>query len=114
MDEPAKKLGLLMRERRNNMFHLTQQEMADSLNISLSYYKALERGKMLPATGVLFGILRKMNISLDSLISPNLIDENDQDSAYHELLRIINQCDSYQRSVLIATGNALINNPKQT
>ena len=50
-------------------------------------------------------IMRALNMSADSYITPN----NDQtDPDYQEMIQTFNQCDTYQRSVLLATGRALL------
>lgn len=53
--------------------------------------------------------MRALNMSADSYITPN----NDQsDPDYQKMIQIFNQCDTYQRSVLLAAGGDLVmNNP---
>lgn len=49
--------------------------------------------------------MRTLNTSADAYITPNS-DQTDPD--YQEMIQIFNQYDAYQRSVLLATGRALI------
>ena len=65
----------------------------------------LENGKGNPSIPLFCKIMRALNMSADSYITPN----NDQtDPDYQEMIQIFNQCDTYQRSVLLATGRALL------
>ena len=104
MANTAKTLGELMKEHRNRL-QLTQEEVAEMIDCHPQYYKNLENDKGNPSISLFCKIMRVLNMSADSYITPN----NDQaDPDYQEMIQIFNQCDTYQRSVLLATGRALI------
>lgn len=108
MSNTAKTLGELMKEHRNRL-QLTQEQVAELIDCHPQYYKNLENGKGNPSIPLFCKIMRALNMSADSYITPNN-DQNDPD--YQEMIQIFNQCDTYQRSVLLATGRALVmNNP---
>ena len=67
--------------------HLTQEACAEMLELSLSYYKDIERGRSVPSLGVYYNICRTLNLSADKCIffGNNLPD----DSSSQELLRLL-------------------------
>ncbi|MDE7477737.1 MAG: helix-turn-helix domain-containing protein [Lachnospiraceae bacterium] len=101
--------------------HLTQAQCAELLDHSLSFQKDLERCRCSPSIENFYQICRILDISADSCIFP---ENPREDSTYHELLRLLSQCDEKSLSVLVATAAALIENsaspaplpsaPKQT
>lgn len=106
MANTTKTLGELMKEHRNRL-QLTQEQVAELIDCHPQYYKNLENNKGNPSIPLFCKIMRALNMSADSYITPN----NDQcDPDYQEMIQIFNQCDTYQRSVLLATGRALIKN----
>lgn len=106
MANTTKTLGELMKEHRNRL-QLTQEQVAELIDCHPQYYKNFENGKGNPSIPLFCKIMRALNMSADSYITPN----NDQtDPDYQEMIQIFNQCDTYQRSVLLATGRALIKN----
>lgn len=85
---------------------LTQAECAELLDHSLSFQKDLERCRCSPSIENFYNICRKLNISADSCIFP---EHSEESSLYHELLRLLSQCDERSLSVLTAAATALIN-----
>lgn len=92
--------------------HLTQAACAELLDYSLSFQKDLERCRCSPSIENFYHICRTLNISADDCI----FSENDSktDSTYHELLRLISQCDESSIKVLTATAAALVNEQNNT
>ena len=106
MANTTKNLGELMKEHRNRL-QLTQEQVAELIDCHPQYYKNLENGKGHPSLPLFCKIMRALNMSADAYITPN----NDQSTPdYQEMIQIFNQCDTYQRSVLLATGRALVIN----
>ena len=106
-----KQLGDLMKEQRIRL-QLTQEKVAELLDCHPKYYKNLENGKGNPSMSLFCKIMRTLNMSADSYISQNS-DQTDPD--YQEMIQIFNQCNPYQRSVLLAAGRALLlNQPEKT
>ena len=99
-----KLFSIQLKDARKNM-NLTQAKCAEYLNISTTFYKELERNQSSPSLELYYKICRKMHISADSCIFPQ--DQN-QTSAYNDLLLLISQCDESGINVLRATAEALI------
>ncbi len=85
---------------------LTQAECAELLDFSLSFQKDLERCRCSTSLAGFYHICRTLNISADDCIFPGKI--NDSDSTYHQLVRLISQCNDKQLEILLATAHALI------
>lgn len=100
----SKTLGDLMKEHRHRL-QLTQEEVAELIDCHPQYYKNLENDKGNPSIPLFCKIMRTLNMSADSYITQ---DNDKTDPDYQEMIQIFNQCDNYQRSVLLATGRALV------
>jgi len=83
---------------------LTQAELAEILNISLSYLKDLERFRNNPSYEVFEKVIRFFNLSADTVIYP---ENNQKDSTYQQIVRLLTQCDEKQLCVILATARAL-------
>ena len=83
---------------------LTQATCAELLGHSLSLQKDLERCRCSPSIEGFYHICRTLNISADDCI---FSDSHKTDSTYHELLRLLSQCDEKDLTVLHATATAL-------
>lgn len=84
---------------------LTQAELAEILDISLSYLKDLERFRNNPSYEIFEKVIRYFNLSADTVIYPN---ENLDNSTYQQLERLLTQCDDEQLHVILATTEALL------
>lgn len=103
----AKIFGQAIKKARKKL-RLTQEACAEMLNLSLSYYKDLERGRSVPALGSYYNICRIMNLSADECIFFESAPKDDE--AYQALLHLLSRCNEYSLSVLTATALALIEN----
>lgn len=92
--------------------HLTQATCAELLNHSESFQKDLERCRCSPSIENFYHICRTLNISADDCIFSK--DSQKTDSTYHELLRLISQCDESSLKILTATALALVNEKQST
>lgn len=92
--------------------HLTQATCAELLDHSVSFQKDLERCRCSPSIENFYHICRTLNISADDCI----FSENSQktNSTYHELLRLLSQCDESSLKILSATAAALLNEKQST
>ncbi|MCM1561798.1 MAG: helix-turn-helix domain-containing protein [Butyrivibrio sp.] len=86
--------------------HLTQETCAELLEHSSSFQKDLERCRCSPSLENFYHICRTLNISADDCIFP---DSQKTDSTYHELLRLLSQCDESSLKILTATAAAIVN-----
>lgn len=104
MDFDPKQFGIVLKNARMDR-KLTQAELAEELDISLSYLKDLEGFRNSPSLEMFEKIIRYFNLSADSVVYP---DAPAKDSAYEQLQRLSAQCSEYQLKVLIATAKALL------
>lgn len=84
---------------------LTQAELAEILDISLSYLKDLERFRNNPSYEVFERVIRYFNLSADTVIYP---DRNPADSTYQKIERLLTRCDEGHLHVILATAEALL------
>lgn len=87
--------------------HLTQATCAELLDHSVSFQKDLERCRCSPSIENFYHICRTLNISADDCIFPE--DSQKTNSTYHELLRLLSQCDESSLKILTATAVAILN-----
>ena len=84
---------------------LKQAELAEKLDISLSYLKDLERFRNSPSYEVFEKVIRYFNLSADTVIYPN---QNQADDTYQKIGRLLTLCDEGQLKVILATTEALL------
>lgn len=84
---------------------LTQAELAEKLDISLSYLKDLERFRNSPSYEVFEKVIRYFNLSADTVVYPN---QNLADDTYQKICRLLTRCDEGQLKVILATTEALL------
>lgn len=89
---------------------LTQAELAEILDISLSYLKDLERFRNNPSYEVFEKVIRYFNLSADTVIYPN---QNMSNSTYQQIERLLTRCDEGQLQVILATTEALLSANKK-
>lgn len=99
-----KQFGIVLKNARMDK-KLTQAELAEILDISLSYLKDLERFRNSPSYEVFEKVIRYFNLSADMVIYPN---QNKTNEAYQKLVRLLTRCDAGQLKVLLATAEALL------
>lgn len=104
MREVDPKLGELIKKARLDK-RLTQEKVAELIDCHTQYYKNLENGIGMPSLPMFCKIMRTLNISADDYVYPA---QNNELPVYKSLLQIINQCDEYKLSVLLATAEALL------
>ncbi len=99
------KLGMAIKAARKEL-KLTQNELADRLNISVRYLQTIENESQTPSYAVLERILEYLNIP-SGVIFESLDGEASADKT--ELLYLINnKCDAREIEVLLATAKALV------
>ena len=104
MTSRSKQFGIMLKNARieNN---LTQAELAEILDISLSYLKDLERFRNNPSYEMFERIIRYFHLSADAVIYP----EKDQtDSTCQKIERLLKLCNEQQLRVILATTEALL------
>lgn len=99
-----KQFGTVLKNARMDK-KLTQAELAEILDISLSYLKDLERFRNRPSYDVFEKVIRYFNLSADTVIYPN---GNTTDDTYQKIERLLTRCDKDQLKVVLATTEALL------
>lgn len=87
-----KQFGMVLKNARMDK-KLTQAELAEKLDISLSYLKDLERFRNSPSYEVFEKVIRYFNLSADTVIYPN---QNLADDTYQKIGRLLTRCDEGQ------------------
>ena len=101
---PTKQFGIVLKNARMNK-KLTQAELAEILDISLSYLKDLERFRNNPSYEIFEKVIHYFNISADTVIYPN---RNINDNTYQKIERLLTRCNESQLLVILATTEALL------
>lgn len=99
-----KSFGTILKNARMDK-KLTQAELAEILNISLSYLKDLERFRNNPSYEVFEKAMHYFNLSADSVIYPN---KKQKDNTYQQIIRILSLCNEKQLRVILATAQAVL------
>lgn len=99
-----RQFGIVLKNARMDK-KLTQAELAELLDISLSYLKDLERFRNRPSYEVFEKVIRYFNLSADTIIYPN---SNLNDDTYQKIGRLLTRCDEGQLKVILATTETLL------
>ena len=89
-------LGQIMREARKKK-DLTQQELSDLSHVSVKQIANIEKGQMNPSYLILRALAKVLNISLDSLINP---DVSPEDEGANQMKMLYSSCPSEMRETL--------------
>lgn len=105
---PLKELGQKLKAARKKK-GLTQQQLADISHVSLKHIQNCERGEKNPSFEILRALVQVLDISLDSLIAPNTLDD---EQAANEMRQIYLSCPPVARKTLLNLTRALANELK--
>ena len=105
---PLKELGQKLKAARKTK-GLTQQQLADISHVSLKHIQNCERGEKNPSFEILRALVQVLDISLDSLIAPNTLDD---EQAANEMRQIYLSCPPVARKTLLNSTRALANELK--
>ena len=89
-------LGQIMREARKKK-DLTQQELSDLSHVSVKQIANIEKGQN-PSYLILRALAKVLNISLDSLINP---DVSPEDEGANQMKMLYSSCPSEMRETLL-------------
>lgn len=106
---PLKELGQKLKAARKKK-GLTQQQLADISHVSLKHIQNCERGEKNPSFEILRSLAQVLDISLDSLITPNALLDDEQ--AANEMRQIYLSCPPVARKTLLNSTRALANELK--
>ena len=87
-----KQFGIVLKNARIDK-NLTQAELAEKLNISLSYLKDLERFRNNPSYELLEKVIHYFNLSADIIFYPMKVQDNE---TYKKIEQLLSQCDEAQ------------------
>lgn len=104
MTYEPKQFGIVLKTARMNQ-KLTQAELAEILDISLSYLKDLERFRNNPSFEVFEKVIHYFNLSADTVVYPN---QNISENTYQQLERLLTRCNKKQLKIILATTKALL------
>ena len=90
-------LGQIMREARKKK-DLTQQELSDQSHVSVKQIANIEKGQMNPSYLILRALAKVLNISLDSLINP---DVSPEDEGANQMKMLYSSCPPEMRDTLL-------------
>ncbi len=99
-----KQFGIVLKNARMDK-KLTQAELAEELDISLSYLKDLEYFRNDPSFEVFERVMHYFNLSADTVIYPN---QNQDDNTCQKIGRLLTRCDENQLRVIFALAEALL------
>lgn len=85
---------------------LSQEELAEIIDVTPTHMKHIESGHRLPSMEVLYQIVLALRMSLDAVFLPS---DNDNSDQYNQLLCQLRLCSEQQINVLYATVNAMLN-----
>ncbi len=97
-------LSFLIIPRQLNLPGIIFQRLRIMLSDEPCFQKRTESCHCSPSIEGFYHICRTLNISADDCF---FLDSHKTDSTYHELLRLLSQCDEKDLSVLLATATAL-------
>lgn len=83
-----KEMGKRIKEGRNKM-RMTQEKVAEKIDVSPSYMSEIERGTSICSLAVLNNIAEILELNLDYLV--NGINESNIDSSFSEILKDISK-----------------------
>ncbi|MCD8023226.1 MAG: helix-turn-helix domain-containing protein [Lachnospiraceae bacterium] len=105
----SKHFGIVLKNARMDR-NMTQEELAEELELSLPYVKDLERFRSTPSLKVFTKVMRYFNLSADTVVYPENVTDN---STYQQLNRMLLRCSEGQLQVLMATAEALLDMGKK-
>ena len=106
MYEVKDTLGTTIKNARSAL-ELTQEQLAERLNISSRYLMQLESSRKKPSYDLLFRIIRELHIQPDLIFYPENLSES---SCADDLVRMLHNCDDRSMKVIHATARALSDN----
>lgn len=84
---------------------LTQAELAEKLDVSVSYLKDLERFRNNPSYELFEKVIRFFNLSADAVIYSS---QDEPNGAYEQITRLLTYCDEEQLHVILSKIQKLL------
>ena len=96
------KIGIMIREKRNSQ-HLTQEELAEKVNLSTGMIGQIERGETMPSVESLDAIIKELGIDRGSLFG----DTPPSNTELSELYMIVSRMNPDQQHLLLKIARAI-------
>ena len=103
MRQAENELGPAIKAARNNM-HLSQEKLAELVDITPTHLKHIESGHRKPSIDVLFRIVSVLHMSIDDLIFP---EQQNKSQKYRKAQILLSECDEHQLEVILAALGAI-------
>ena len=97
------KIGKFIAERRKNK-NLTQFQLAEKLNITDRAVSKWENGKSMPDSSIMLDLCKELEISVNELLSGEMISMKDYDKKAEENLYNLNRSNEHKKKTLIRFG----------
>ena len=97
------KIGKFIAERRKNK-NLTQFQLAEKLNITDRAISKWENGRSMPDSSIMLDLCNELEISVNELLSGEMIDMKDYDKKAEENLYNLNKSNEHKKKLLIRCG----------
>ncbi len=101
------KIGKFIAECRKNK-NLTQFQLAEKLNITDRAISKWETGKGMPDSSIMLELCNELGISVNELLSGEMIEMNDYDKIAEENLLKLNKSNEHKKKTLIKFGIVII------
>lgn len=96
MNSVKDRLGAMVREKRNAQ-HVTQEELAEKVNVTTGMIGQIERGETMPSVETLASLIDKLDLDPKTLF----FGTNPSDAEYVELCAVISKMSPSQRHTLL-------------
>lgn len=99
-----KLIGRRVREARMRQ-HISQAELAERIDTSVSYISHIENAKKKASLNVLVLISNELGLTVDDLLSGNQLHDPEQ---YHkDIVLLLSDCSSYEKRVIFESACAI-------
>lgn len=97
-----KALGVRIRKVRERK-GITQQRLAEKIDISVPYMSNIERAKKTVSLSVLMSIAQALDVTLDELLADSYSEHKEQDVLMTELGIVLERCEAGERRIIVDT-----------
>ena len=104
----GKELGAAIRTARLEN-KLTQEKLAEIINVAPVHIKQVESGSRKPSVDLLYKIATTLNLSVDAVFFP---ERSDGQELLQKVKRKLSICSLHQLHVIYTTVNAMTENPE--
>ena len=104
MDSPRGSLGSAIKRARVEK-KLTQEKLAEMIDITSAHLKQLESNRRNPSVDVLYKLVRALDFSIDSLFSNS---DDDVQELIHRINLCLERCNVHELQVAYATIEAML------